>query len=466
MAGRQRMPHEKPVWKEYRNLPGFISSLQRATITDLDSTNGTCTIEFEATPGERPGVNLPLYMHLGTPGNRRKANWKRHMPCIGDTVVVGFDSNAAVRIIGYDYIDYTVAAEIQATEKYGFVDLVEGEFDERSSGGAYIKGDANGNLLLAGGMSSIWCDKRRGEIRYRAPLLKDEAGLCTFRRGAVRRSSVPFTQENAVKAGKGAMPLMTPVDAALQDLVEWTADLRAPTQGTPVPGKVGFFSLGNVMDPDLSTAVGDAYVGPLGIKKFVAYPLANARLFLRIYSSAPLLDTPNPADIGPLGGSLRPYEWGVDQLGNSFQNVGSTAVYGWNVWSSTGIGLFSNKLCLAGNVFLGGTPAPAGVNNTLVATQPAVCGALFNAALAACMDGLTTAATALATAAAAVTTGSAAEVVALSKALAATAGAISSATGTLAAAAVSTAWLSGSVYVAPPAPAGTGVIPPLSFYLL
>ena len=462
--GRPLNPDEKPIHHEYRNMDAFMSRIQRAIIMDVNESNGTCTVSFDNTMGERPGVQLPFYVHFGRKNQRRKTAWQRFMPQPGDVVLVGFDSNSEARIVGYEALGYEQLSTIQDEEgKFGFRDLKAGEFDQKSGGGAYLRGDAIGTLFLAGGMSSIALDKKNYEIRVNSGMVKETLGTSIFRRGVVKRTPIPFQSELPAKATVGVLPIdkLGPTSAVLGDLYEFTADIRAAAApSSPLSQKVVLFSLGNVLDPMLSLpVVGDAYAaaGPLGIMKFKINPTANARMLLRIYDSVPITDTPVGTE-GPLGGSpTRPFEWGIDQLGNTFINVGALATNGFNLWSANQVSISSNMLHLAGNVFLGGTPIPPvpgpvpPVMNTPVANQPLVCGTLFGVALAAFCAAVGAAATACASAG-----GTPPAVITFGSAVAAACTAF---------AAAFPATLSASSFCAPAA-VGPGVIPPISPFLL
>lgn len=93
-----------------------------------------------------------------------------------------------------------------------FIPLKEGEFDQRSSGGAYIHGSQFGQLTVAAGPQTFVVDKSRSEIASRSDLFKFYHGgplmdntLTTFldntqmRLGDVKRQILPidFTDKPA-----------------------------------------------------------------------------------------------------------------------------------------------------------------------------------------------------------------------------------------------------------------------------
>ena len=458
---RDSNPFERPPVEEARHLDTFLRGIQRAVIESVDTKSGKCTLSFESTPATRANVGIPLlHMSISGAGERRKSSWSRRMPSPGDVVLVGFDSNGTPRIVGYDQPSYDILSTLHIEEPFTYGDLVSGEFDDRSSGGAYIRGKATGDLYLAGGLSSLTLSKDRYEVACRTGLHRIQCMSSVRRFGEVKRSPIPFLSENEAKPGIGIPPLANPVTGSMPSLVEDTLDLKSSLPGSPLGQAVCFVSHGNVMDPDVDLIAQGAYgaVGPAGIKKFKVAPVANARFFWRIYDSVPLTDVPIGTP-GPLAG-VRPFEWGIDQLGNSYINVGVSAGAGFNVYSNNSMTLVSSQLQLAGNVFLGATAVgplvtPAGVaippalKPEFIAGGPAICGTPF-------VTALTTFLTALDAFMAIAATGSAVttpvENVAYAKALG---GAAAALLGAIAAyGASSPTWLSNSVFIGK-----SGVVP-------
>src|SRR3989304_4800131 len=373
---RPLTPGEPQRKSETYRLPDtFLGRVQRATIQTVDTKRGVCSLEMESTPGERTDVTVPLqYFSLPGPSKRNQAAWKRYMPQVGDIVTVGFDTNSSVRILGYDVVSYELIALLKEEENFAeFSELRSGEFDERSAGGAYLKGDRLGNLFLAGGLHSIKLDKKKREIVEQTSLEKLKAGSSTFRRGVVRRSPIPFFPELEAKPLIGVPPISTPVNAFLPSLYESTIDLRAPLAGLPFGRPVAFSSLGNVMDPDVDEIGLGAWgvAGPLGIKKFLLTGM-NGRFLFRVYDSVPVTDIPIGTP-GPLGGTLfRPFEIGIDSLGNLIINQGQGAVQGTIWWSPVKWDLWSTLVQINSVI--------TRIGNPVTAIEPVVCGLLFSAA--------------------------------------------------------------------------------------
>lgn len=472
MPGRDITPFERSAVSEARPVDAFTRGIQRASIVSVDSKAGKCTIRFESTPGERTAVNIYLsYFSLPPTGNRRRAAWKRSMPSVGDIVLVGFDSNATPRILGYDIQGYHLLATLQAEEPFAYSPLEPGEFDEKSSGGAYIRGRVTGDLFLAGGLTSLQLSKNRYEIAGRTGLLRVQTGSSVFRVGNVKRSAIPFLPEEDAKPGVGVPPLPNPVTGVLPNLSEFTADIKANLPGLPLGLAVGFLSMGNVMDPDVDLITSGAYgaVGPLGIKRFKIAPAVTARYFMRIYDSLPGSDTPIGTP-GPISGTLaRPYDFGIDALGNTFTNLGLGAIMGWNLYSPLHTSVVASIQQYAGNIFLGLNPAlptlalagpvPPLTRPEVIAGGPAICSVPFFAALSGLTGALATFA-GVAAAGTAVTTP--VEAVAYAKAIGAAAAPLSAAIAAFTAALPAT--VSDTVYVAK-----TGlpaVVPPTSAFFL
>jgi hypothetical protein len=400
---RDRNPNEKTPYQQAREFDLFMSRTQRAVITTVDTSRGKCSIEFESTSGSRVDVNIP-FDFISIPGNgtMRKAAWKRSMPRAGDFVLVGFDSNGSARLLGYDHPGYELLADIQADEPFGYKSLKEGEHDQRSSGGAYTLWGADGTLFLAGGMASLTMNKDRFETKIQTGTLRVTAGKSIVRTGRVRRTAVPYSTEVMGKVGIGIPPTDSPATAILPNLTEHTIDLRGDGP-LPMGLPMWFMSAGDVIDPDIDIMTQGAYgvAGAAAIKRFKTAPTGVAKFFWRLYNSIPATGIPIGTP-GPISGTFaRPFEWGIDQFGNSFINVGLAATAGYNVWSPNHLSLTSSQMVMAGNVFLGCTAlapmvTPLGIpyagspmaRPEIIAGGPAICGTPFVAALTAFVTAL------------------------------------------------------------------------------
>jgi hypothetical protein len=374
-----RSPTISKAQSQYRPVNQFLGRVQRATIQSVNTSDGTCTIAYEATPSDNTGVNIPMFFFsLGPDGQRNTSAWHRYMPFVGDIVLVGFDPNGQPRILGYDLVSYSYITQLNSTlPGFGFNALQSGEWDMMSTGGAYLKGDNNGVLTLVGGIQLIRLDKQRAEIDLQTGLEKLTTGSSTFRRGTVRRSPIPlYTEVGALGnvpgvPSLGVPPIATPANAVLPSLWESTDDIKAPVTGLPFGLPVVFRSIGNIMDPDVDLITGGAYgaAGPLGVKTVKTTGM-HARVMFRVYDSVPgLSDTPVGTP-GPVGGSaFRPFEYAIDTLGNLIINQGLLATEGINVWAPLKTSLFTTSLELSAAI--------TQIGNVPTAVEPVICGNLF-----------------------------------------------------------------------------------------
>jgi hypothetical protein len=291
------------------------------------------------------------------------------MPQLGDVVLVGFDSNSDARILGYDAISYELLTKLQEEENITFFDLQPGEFDSKSSGNAYIKGDRLGVLLLAGGLQSIVLDKQRRELVVKASTHKEVLDASISRLGVAKRTSTTNSSDVVAKRGFGVPAEPNGATASAPNLYEKTVDLRQVTTGVPFGTPMAFESLGDVLDPDVDEIEQGNWgaAGPAGVKQMRATG-QFVRALLRVYDSTPngtALGTP-----GPVGGSAkRPFEYAIDVLGNVVVNQGQLASAG--VFAYLPISVELQTLLFT----LHTATAKLGDKNT--ATEPVVCGNLF-----------------------------------------------------------------------------------------
>jgi hypothetical protein len=291
------------------------------------------------------------------------------MPQLGDVVLVGFDTNSTVRILGYDTISYQLLADLQDEENITFFELQPGEFDKKSSGGAYIKGDRLGGLFLAGGLQSIALDKKAKEVLCRTSTSKSIFEATISRQGVAKRSPTKLAAEIAAKRGLGIQSQQSPGNAALPNLYESTLDLRQPSSAVPFGLPVLFSSSGDVLDPDVDEISQSAWgsAGPLGVKKVDATS-TFARVLFRLYDAN--VDGSTIGTPGKVGGtSFRPFEVAIDLLGNLVINQGALAAKGF-------LGYFPNQFEITTVLStLHTTIAKLGDKNT--STEPVICGNLF-----------------------------------------------------------------------------------------
>lgn len=189
---------------------GVLNRTIRAQVRTVDSDNGFVVLIYENMPsGGKYVTAAPLWMSfpdskIGNP------SWGRFMPQEGDLVRVSFDYNDRPIIVGYDIDaaklgvadghsgwpaindEYKKAAgdengDASKAKFAQFTPIKPGEYDFMSNGGAYIYGNNQGRLYLAGGSVSVTLIKNDLRISQRAQLLSHTADDCELRFGQVRR---------------------------------------------------------------------------------------------------------------------------------------------------------------------------------------------------------------------------------------------------------------------------------------
>lgn len=235
MAGRTPNPGEKDPF-DLIDQRGVKNRTLRAQVTAVDNTNGFVTFNLEASPaGGKVATVAPLWASFPRGGG---AAWGRFMPQVSDILKVAFDYDDAPRIVGYDIAaekegfpfgrvgwpslaalhetaNSNPSAKVTVTDSKGnksqvsiakyaqFIPLQPGEFDFMSSGGAYIYGQANGRLYMAGGAVSVSLNKNDLLIEQYAQCWTHHADDCTFRFGQVRRPDPADTIEKTLTIDAG-----------------------------------------------------------------------------------------------------------------------------------------------------------------------------------------------------------------------------------------------------------------------
>ena len=125
------------------------------------------------------------------------SSWDRHCPTEGDIIVVAFGPKNEVKMLGYGQTSGLNAAlyalKNDATQKTlipnaDFRILQRGEWDKRSSGGAYIAGLQNGELFFsAGALTTTRLSKLRNEHKTTTGLWTTTAQGSQLRFGTVKR---------------------------------------------------------------------------------------------------------------------------------------------------------------------------------------------------------------------------------------------------------------------------------------
>jgi hypothetical protein len=207
LYGRRDIPGDKGLVgvNDQRNV---LNRTIRASVNNVDAKNGVAILTYESFPGGGKYVTVaPLWMSFP---NSKVGNpaWGRFMPQEGDIVRLSFDYDDCPTIVGYDVAankdgvadgltgwpmlneNYNLATTSPNSSNAmfaNFIPIKPGEYDFMSSGGAYIYGNENGRLYMAGGTVSISMVKNDLRISSNAKLWSHTADDCELRFGQVRR---------------------------------------------------------------------------------------------------------------------------------------------------------------------------------------------------------------------------------------------------------------------------------------
>lgn len=202
----------------------FHNRIYVGQISYVDTNRGTIDVVI-GSAGKKEKVVIPL---LALSANGFQSAWMRFMPAVGDYVQIGFGADNSPHVLGYatwGHEDfgatsgtdvtasgyrvggYATLSKLRAKNVAGlreFVQLKPGEWDMRSSGGAYMRGSRNGTLLFATGSVSRTYDKVRSEIRDSAAMYEYDEGGIRIRLGDVKRRLLvtDFVDKAATPAGK------------------------------------------------------------------------------------------------------------------------------------------------------------------------------------------------------------------------------------------------------------------------
>jgi hypothetical protein len=205
LYGRRDIPGDKGLigFSDQRNV---LNRTIRANVNNVDAQNGVVMCSYESLVGGGKYVTAPpLWISFPKKGGPA---WGRFMPQEGDIVRLSFDYDDRPTIVGYDVSaeragvadgltgwpvlndNYNTAQTSPNADNAMFVQFAPinpGEYDFMSSGGAYIHGNKNGRLYMAGGTVSISMVKNDLRISTNAQLWSHSADNCELRFGQVRR---------------------------------------------------------------------------------------------------------------------------------------------------------------------------------------------------------------------------------------------------------------------------------------
>lgn len=242
---------EAPEW--------FLKSrLMQGEVTAYDPENGTVTVVDIDNRADGPicGLELPCPFSLSTYLGFKSA-WQRFAPSIGDIALVAYDTRSEPRIVAfvpYQALNRAHGAQAQmrklarddrAKKKFPYGDfqaLRSGEWDMRSSGGAYIYGSAEGQLLLSGGPTTYLRmeGKDLNEVRSEGGLWVLNSQGSQVRIGDVKRL-VPSPTDPTKAIAESDMSLLDPTA-----FKEFKVHIENPA--LPLPLWIADYQLGAVRD--------------------------------------------------------------------------------------------------------------------------------------------------------------------------------------------------------------------------
>jgi hypothetical protein len=193
----------------------YLNRVILAQITHINTDNGTCNVAcLDNMCTQRHNLELPW---SGMSFNGQNSSWMRYMPQLsdpfydtkgnrkgggGDWVYVGFSTRNEARILGYatpigGYAAFNAGKTSNPTAipVGDFQTLKQGEWDLRSTGGAYIFGQKSGALLMqAGPFTKILLDKQNNEARAESGLWAFGSTGSELRIGDVKRLATSYKE--------------------------------------------------------------------------------------------------------------------------------------------------------------------------------------------------------------------------------------------------------------------------------
>lgn len=174
----------------------YLSRIHLARIEKIDMDTGTVSINLlDGLPAGRDDV--PQSFSVSVQGFN--SAWMRFAPQVRDLVYVGFSTKNEPRVLGvampetvYEQVSKAATNHPNAFPAGDFLQLKPGEWDLRSSGGAYVHGGQNGSLLLSGGPTSqLRFRKRENDARGQSGLWDLATLGSSVRLGDVKRTVPP-----------------------------------------------------------------------------------------------------------------------------------------------------------------------------------------------------------------------------------------------------------------------------------
>lgn len=192
-------------------LVGNYDRILLAAITDVDTKKGTCSIAFFDQVGFRDHVPLPVV------GMSRNA-WIRYMPQVNDVVMVGLRGNDQAVILGWYPYNYDHRTDHFTKEERNAAggedpemgqEIAPGEIDARSAGGAYLRLNNIGDILLMGAQGRLQINGLEGSLEQVFKATKWESGQSVMRFGSPYRP-FPLINHRELPTGAVGQPVAGP----------------------------------------------------------------------------------------------------------------------------------------------------------------------------------------------------------------------------------------------------------------
>lgn len=217
MGGRAMMPGEAHP-RDLHDDRKWHDRVELAEIGAVDTRNGVVDLEVLST-GKPAKCTIALG---GLTVKGPESSWRRYMPGKGHAHV-GHDQNNQPFILAPAAVgeaetynsgesqEHKVAGYARMRERrdkglLGFTewfDLKEGEWHDRSSGGASVFGSATGELVLAAGLTGVTLDKQRFELELEAGMIVVNSEASSLRLGDVKAKAFPTDLEEVSPLGSG-----------------------------------------------------------------------------------------------------------------------------------------------------------------------------------------------------------------------------------------------------------------------
>src|SRR6266478_6152479 len=199
---------------------GAFERVMFATITAVNTTQGTVSIIFNDQWGFRDNVAIPV---IAMSANA----WMRFIPQVNDIVIVGIRGDDSAVILGWH--PYAYAARTSAFKKDDLnaaaagdegkehmQELKGGEIDIRAAGGGYLRFNSLGDVLLMSLTGRINMYGPQGQTEHVQNAFKVTDGKSWFRFGSIFRS-FPLVSERELACTGMGVPAKIPTPLKERD---------------------------------------------------------------------------------------------------------------------------------------------------------------------------------------------------------------------------------------------------------